>query len=177
MAMNTCAAASLDKIIADSGYTCYTDQLMRVIFPLKRDAIRKQAAAGRGDGALIRNLHISRARCVVECTFASIYTYWRAVGEPQRAGGDRLKVGQRSYVAALLTNRIWRLRDSYPRGHAWLRGQHEPWELANLDITNLTPQDDVAAATSRRRAMRLAEALRAKELVEYLAREEESQCV
>ena len=44
-----------------------------------------------------------------------------AAGEKARAGEAVEELGQRYYVCCLLTNRLWRIRDSYPRSATWVR--------------------------------------------------------
>ena len=112
---------------------------------------------------LERNLLIARARVIVECSFAAVAGLWRAANRA-RPGEKVDKLGKRWYVCALLTNRLWRVRDSYPRNVAWLR-KHQTGSPTDSIVTLLSQGDsDERAEATHERALRRLRAQLAREM-------------
>ena len=79
----------------------------------------------------ILNLLLHRYRVVVENSIGQI-KQWRIVKDPYRGNID-----DQPYlwlVASRLTAYIMRMRDTYPRGEKFLRGDMEQWEADLKDI-------------------------------------------
>lgn len=79
----------------------------------------------------ILNLLLHRYRVVVENSIGQI-KQWRIVKDPYRGN-----IEDQPYlwlVASRLTAYIMRMRDTYPRGEKFLRGDMEQWEADLKDI-------------------------------------------